>query len=698
MSENNPSANEIKQDEKAIELKAPSRDFDGIIATFNSEDERDKKIIFMLKFQYVELPEKLQRVMVNELNMFIDNENYKLQRENMFNKLVVTYDTFSNDADLALLQAVTTGHVYLARTLIEHFNANVNYVDDKSNSLLMWAGWYGHAGMTTLLLENKADINYVNKAKQTALHWAIMCGDIKSSKLLLKAGIDISCRDHDGYTPFICAAQYGHTALLEYLRICGADINVKDDMNRTALHWSSYKDHVLSTQWLLANGLSLLDQDQQGRTPYHWACSKNNYKTINFLVDYLSDSDIDILSNIKDNDDRTAYDVAVLKKSKLVSDFLEQLKENKAKNSKWQFIEKLTCQDHEGSLTVGRSSFIDLGIKFNIYFMTAIILHNLHYWLMMEPNVTRDLIPKWVHIFVLVWCVLTVTFYWIVNQTPPGYLESPNHVNLSDKTINNNQKQEENNNKTASKDDVVIDFRNDENQEYEECLSNGILEAICTTCRIIKPARAKHCRYCNRCVSRFDHHCPWVNNCIGEKNHLQFMIFCGFFWSFCLTYTIICGLYLSENQDVLDFFLTIPLMIHSFLLFSYVLFLFASQFGQIVNEMTTNEIMNYWRYGYFFNHETGRFNNPFDQGSINNILSFCKLKKTIDPRSIPYEKLKKVVLDKSAGVNPLLKKARQGNGQCRSKKCKHQAARAANNQQKQCQNDKQCQNGQCQNK
>lgn len=48
---------------------------------------------------------------------------------------------------------------------------------------------------------------------------------------------------------------------------------------------------------------------------------------------------------------------------------------------------------------------------------------------------------------------------------------------------------------------------------------------ICSTCKIAKRARSKHCPICDQCTLLADHHCIWVNNCIGRGNYRYFYSF-----------------------------------------------------------------------------------------------------------------------------------------------------------------------------
>jgi len=46
----------------------------------------------------------------------------------------------------------------------------------------------------------------------------------------------------------------------------------------------------------------------------------------------------------------------------------------------------------------------------------------------------------------------------------------------------------------------------------------------CRTCRLLKPARSKHCSICKKCISKMDHHCIFINNCVGVRNQHWFLL------------------------------------------------------------------------------------------------------------------------------------------------------------------------------
>jgi len=60
---------------------------------------------------------------------------------------------------------------------------------------------------------------------------------------------------------------------------------------------------------------------------------------------------------------------------------------------------------------------------------------------------------------------------------------------------------------------------------------------VCNVCTTSKPARSKHCEWCNACILKWEQHCGWVNRCVGLENH-------GFYVNFLFVHGSSC-LYLS---------------------------------------------------------------------------------------------------------------------------------------------------------
>lgn len=109
--------------------------------------------------------------------------------------------------------------------------------------------------------------------------------------------------------------------------------------------------------------------------------------------------------------------------------------------------------------------------------------------------------------------IITLIFLFNTHFTEPGYLPSPQAPDC----------------------------------KWIDSLPDG--QKYCVTCRLWRPARAKHCRYCKACVRGSDHHCTWVGACIGERNRRSFFIFL-----ICVTglviYIMTCSVYVLYEETI----------------------------------------------------------------------------------------------------------------------------------------------------
>eukprot|EP00117_Sycon_ciliatum_P030798 scpid50286/ scgid3503/ Palmitoyltransferase ZDHHC17; Huntingtin-interacting protein 14; Zinc finger DHHC domain-containing protein 17 len=181
--------------------------------------------------------------------------------------------------------------------------------------------------------------------------------------------------------------------------------------------------------------------------------------------------------------------------------------------------------------------------------------------------------------------------------------------------------------------------RSEWNKTVQKVLDGGNIELeLCQTCFIKKPLRSKHCVYCDKCVSCFDHHCPFIMNCVGERNHryfVQFLAVLGlinliFMYGAYRYYSLSCVTVKSGAPMVVNLSAigtcspwVFTLSLQSILYTLWIFALLASQLYQISRGFTTNEYINRARYDHF-NLKTGQPAKPFHRGILQNFVNFFR--------------------------------------------------------------------------
>ncbi|WAR05193.1 SECG-like protein [Mya arenaria] len=164
---------------------------------------------------------------------------------------------------------------------------DVNHVNSKKDTALLWASRWGHIDTVRLLLEKRADPDVKNDKGSTALYWAIRYQFPKVVDILLKKGKADPCttRKVGLVAPIIIASAYGNEEIVKMLLDHPAvDVNLKIRGGDTAIHNAAREGHSDVLKVLISKGANFDDQDEVGDTPLLLAAKHDFVHVVNELL------------------------------------------------------------------------------------------------------------------------------------------------------------------------------------------------------------------------------------------------------------------------------------------------------------------------------------------------------------------------------------------------------------------------------
>ncbi|KAK4481944.1 hypothetical protein RD792_012857 [Penstemon davidsonii] len=448
------------------------------------------------------------------------------------------------------------------------------------------------------------------------VYTAAAYGDMdKLQRLVESEGCSVSEPDGLGYYALQWAALNNRTAAAQYIIEHGGDISARDHTGQTALHWSAVRGAIQVAELLLQEGARVNAADFNGYQTTHVAAQ---YGQTAFLYHIVTKWNAD--PDVPDNDGRSPLHWAAYKGFADCIRLLLYLNAYRARQDK-EGCTPLHWASIRGNLEactvlVQAGKKEDLIITDNTGLTPAQLAadknHRQVAFFLVAPNLPRLTagfgLFAWMGVFS---ATVGLFLFYRCSSKDPGYI----NINIHD---SGNMKDDE----------PLLKI-----EINHPALLAGNWSQLCSTCKIVRPLRAKHCSTCDRCVEQFDHHCPWVSNCIGKKNKWDFFLFLvlevlAMLITGAVALTRILtnptapstfGAWLShagsQHIGALSFLLA------DFFLFSGVAVLTCVQASQIARNITTNEMANMMRYSYLKG-PGGRFRNPYDHGFKKNCSDF----------------------------------------------------------------------------
>ncbi|TLD25533.1 hypothetical protein PspLS_05724 [Pyricularia sp. CBS 133598] len=266
--------------------------------------------------------------------------------------------TLCSGGSTALMRAVALGAERCVTWLLRAPGVNINAAPSNDSFLPVLAGAIRASNDTIvkkLLAHKDVDVNFTRQGTLRALaplHHAVMLENVSALKLLLghkdinvdiqepgqwwtplfysttgevaglllDHGADIDFQDKFNGTALMRAVDRRAHEVAELLIKRGADVNCRDMLGRTVLHSAAKNSSRLAMEYMVKNvfSIDINAQGKQGETALHDSCERMDAWAVTVLVNAGARCDI------RNNDGRTALDIAELRKSPKISEILKK--------------------------------------------------------------------------------------------------------------------------------------------------------------------------------------------------------------------------------------------------------------------------------------------------------------------------------------------------------------------------------------
>ena len=343
----------------------------------------------------------------------------------------------------------------------------------------------------------------------------------------------INQKNSKGYNALLYSAFRGNLEILNKLIELGADISITNASGLNALHLAAQGNypHII-VNLIEKYGMDVNSRDNKGNTALHWGVYKNNRQAVDYLIYFNVDT------NLKDNDDETALDIAIkngndyfVKKfnddyNVLINKRLEESKENQEQdnevendnelennNQNLELNNNITTKRKKIDLIEIMNKFWDANSKNMGAFPFLLIIFTLEG--INQIIILRGYNNLFMSLVFFILFFLLLFFYYVTSKSDPG--EVPNKFINSLSLL----------------------------AEQGEDLKN-----ICPWCINIINENTHHCFSCNKCINYQEFHDIYLNNCIGKNNfHLYinflYYISINFIFKFIISFW---GLFWLEGE------------------------------------------------------------------------------------------------------------------------------------------------------